>query len=122
MPIPTSTNLSEEHLSKLPFDSIELSTLMPPDVPSLQSATVSVVVPDNGMAQPLNHLHHVQEVKVDVETGSEDDEEEGLSSSNNQPTLLDQWWWLEGANAPQHVTSIAERACLLNNARTYRCL
>ena len=44
-----------------------------------------------------------------------------LSSSNNEPTLLDQWWWLEGADAPQHVTSIAERACLLNNARTYRC-
>ena len=44
-----------------------------------------------------------------------------LASSNNEPTLLDQWWWLEGADAPQHVTSIAERTCLLNNARTYRC-
>ena len=76
----------------------------------------------------------IQEVEIEVEDGSEQqevdeeseqqeegDEEENLSSSNNEQTPLDQWWWLEGANAPQHVTSVAERACLLNNARTYRC-
>jgi len=121
VPIPTCQSLSEEHLSQLPFDSIELSTLMPPNIPSLQSTHTPAVVPDEGLTELLSDLQGVQEVEVDVEDGSHNDEEEDLSSSHNEPTPLDQWWWLEGANAPQHVTSMAERAFLLNNAQTYRC-